>query len=175
DFATSVMAEGKVQVARSKGLPMPPGVIIDQEGQPTTNPHDFYEGGYLLPFANHKGYALSLVMCLFAGLTGNFDPTIAGIGGAYLQVVNLGAFLPLETYQRNIRAFLEGIKSVPVAPGFDEVLVPGEPEVRSRRRRLAGGIPLPETIHDQLAEWAAKLGVPMEESIVEPSDRARYA
>jgi LDH2 family malate/lactate/ureidoglycolate dehydrogenase len=85
------------------------------------------------------------------------------------------AFLPLATYQHNIRAFLDGIKSVPVAPDFAEVLVPGEPEYRSRRQRLANGIPLPETIHDQLAEWAVKLGVPMEESIVETSDRARYA
>jgi uncharacterized oxidoreductase len=174
DYATSVMAEGKVQVARSKGLPMPAGVIIDKAGRPTTNPHDFYEGGYLLPFAQHKGYALSLVMCLFAGLNGNFDPSTAGIGGAYMQVIDIAAFLPLERYQRNIRAFLDGICSAPPAEGFTEVLFPGQPEARTRRQRLAGGIPLPETIHDQLAEWAAKLGVPMDESVVERTDGAQY-
>jgi uncharacterized oxidoreductase len=175
DFATSVMAEGKVQVARSKGLPMPPGVILDKAGQPTTNPHDFYDNGYLLPFAGHKGYALSLAVCLFAGLAGNFNPETQGISGAYLQVINIAAFVPLAVYQQNVRNFLDGMKSLPPGESVAEILVPGEPEYRSRRQRLAEGVPIPATIWAQLAEWATKLRVPLGEEIVEASDRARYA
>jgi uncharacterized oxidoreductase len=174
DFATSMMAEGKVQVARSKGLPMPEGVILDWRGQPSTNPHDFYDNGYLLPFAGHKGYALSLAVCLLAGLAGNFDPEYTGIGGGYMQVINIEAFLPLADYQRNVRAFLDGIKGMPAAPGFSEILAPGDFEARNRRQRLAEGVPVPQTIVDQLQEWAAKLDVPASEEIVEPSDRLRY-
>lgn len=174
DYATSVMAEGKVQVARSKGLPLPEGVILDRHGNPTTNPHDFYDGGYLLPFAKHKGFALSLVMCLFGGLAGNFDVEHQGMGGAYLQVVNIAAFTPLEQYQQHVRSFLDGIKSLPPAPGFDEIIVPGDFEARNRRQRLAEGVPVPSTIRDQLNECAEKLGLPTGNEIVEASDLARY-
>ncbi|RIK41500.1 MAG: dehydrogenase [Chloroflexi bacterium] len=174
DYATSVMAEGKIQVARSKGLPMPEGVILDHQGNPTTNPHDFYEGGYLLPFAKHKGFALSLTMCLFGGLAGNFDLENQGMGGAYMQVVNIAAFTPLEQYQLHVRSFLDGIKSLSPAPGVDEIIVPGDFEARNRRQRLAEGVPLPTTIHDQLNECAAKLSVPTGQEIVEASDLTRY-
>jgi hydroxycarboxylate dehydrogenase B len=174
DYATSVMAEGKVQVARSKGLPMPEGVILDKRGQPTTNPHDFYDNGYLLPFAGHKGYALSLAVCLFAGLAGNFHPQTQGISGGYMQVINIAAFVPLATYEQNVRNFLDGMKSLPPGPGVDEILVPGEPEYRSRCQRLAEGVPIPATIREQLEQWAGKLSVPASEEIVEESDRARY-
>lgn len=174
DFATSVMAEGKVQVARSKGLPMPEGVILDKEGNPTTDPHDFYDGGYLLPFAKHKGYALSLVTCLFSALAGTFDPVHCGLGGGFMQAVNIEAFMPLATYQANVRSFLDGIKSTRPAPGFDEILVPGDFEYRSRIQRLAAGIEIPEMIHKQLHEWGHQLNVALGEEIVEEGDRERY-
>jgi len=174
DYATSALAEGKVQVARSKGLPMPPGIILDQAGQPTTNPHDFYNNGYLLPFAGHKGYALSLAMCLLAGLAGGYNPENHGVAGAYMQVINIAAFVPVELYQQNVRGFLDGIKSVPTAPGVEEILIPGEPEQRSRRQRLAEGVPVPETILAQMQEWSIKLGVNATEDLVEAGDAARY-
>lgn len=159
DYATSVLAEGKVQVARSKGVDMPPGVILDKAGNASVNPHDFYDGGYLLPFGQYKGYALSLAMCLFAGLGGNFSVEDQGMGGSFIQVINIDAFLPLVDYQRNVRAFLNGIKSAPTAAGVEEILAPGDFEARNRRQRLAEGIPVPSTIVDQLNEAAVKLGV----------------
>ena len=53
DFATTVVAEGKLQVARAKGEPLPPGYIVDAQGNPSTNVHDFYDGGMLLPMGGH--------------------------------------------------------------------------------------------------------------------------
>ena len=72
------------------------------------------------------------------------------------------------------RAFLDGLKSTPPAPGFEEVLVPGDYEHRSRVERLEQGMDVPETTLDQMQEWAGKLAVPMDESVVEASDRASY-
>jgi LDH2 family malate/lactate/ureidoglycolate dehydrogenase len=89
-------------------------------------------------------------------------------------VVNIAAFTPLEQYQLHVRSFLDGIKSLPPAPGVDEVIVPGDFEARNRRQRLAEGVPLPTTIRDQLNECAEQLGVPTGQEIVEPSDLARY-
>ena len=44
DFATTVVAEGKIQVARAKGADLPPGCILDKNGKPSVNPNDFYDG-----------------------------------------------------------------------------------------------------------------------------------
>ena len=43
-----------------------------------------------------------------------------------LQAIDVNAFTPVAEYQKGVRAFLDGIKSTPPAPGFDEVLVPGD-------------------------------------------------
>ena len=58
-------------VARAKGLPVAEGNVLDREGRPTTDPHDFYAGGALLPFGGHKGSGFSLLaQFLGRGLAG---------------------------------------------------------------------------------------------------------
>lgn len=161
DFATSIVAEGKIQVARSKGLDMPPGHLFDKQGQPTVKTADFYDDGCMVPFGLHKGYALSLFICLLGGLGAPFDPARAALGGCYMQVLNIDAFTPLADYQRNVRMFLNAMKETPLAPGFSEILAPGDFEERNRRQRLANGVDVPETILSQLQVWAQKLNVPM--------------
>ncbi|MEZ4662375.1 MAG: Ldh family oxidoreductase [Caldilineaceae bacterium] len=175
DFATSVVAHGKIMVARSRHADLLPGCIVDKNGQPSVNPEDFYDGGHLLTFANHKGYALSLFVALLGGLAGGFNPERAAMSGAYMQVLNISAFTDIAAYRQNVRAFLNGMKSTPPAAGFAEVLAPGDFEWRTRRERLANGIEVPASIVSQLQEWAARLDVSMSAEIVAEADRARYA
>ena len=163
DFATSVVAEGKLQVARSKGDDLPAGYIVDKAGQPSTRTADFYAGGALLTMGRHKGYALSLLFCLLGGLAGPFDAEKNRMGGAFMQVIHVESFTPLAEYQRHVRAFLNGFKASSPAPGFDEVLVPGDMEYCTRTERLAQGIEVPATILSQIREWAAKLKVSLDE------------
>ncbi len=174
DFATSMVAEGKLQVARSEGKDLPEGYIVDKHGNPSVKTADFYDGGALLPFGNHKGYALSLMVCLLGGLSGNFDLESGAIGGLFIQVLNVEAFTSLDAYQRGVRAFLDGIKSTPPAPGFEEVLVPGDFEHRHRVHRLAHGIELPDTIYEQIRECAEQRSVSMDADATEASDIERY-
>ena len=84
DFATTAIAAGKVAVARAKGLPLSPGVLLDREGRATTDPNAYYEGGALLPFGGHKGYALSMaVEFLGRVVTGSETFATEGRGGQY--------------------------------------------------------------------------------------------
>ena len=159
DFATSVVAGGKILVAMSKGLDVPEGVMVDSEGNPSTNPEDFSKGGDLLPFGGHKGYALSLFFSLMGGLAGQFNAELTSMAGLFMQVYDVAAFMPLDGYQRNVRAVLDAMKSIPPAPGFDEVLVPGDFEHRSRQQRLAEGIEVPADTFGRLEAWADKLNV----------------
>ena len=96
------------------------------------------------------------------------------MGGCFMQVINVNAMTPLEGYQQGVRAFLDGIKSIPPAPGFNKVLVPGDFEHQNRVQRLADGIEIPDTIRQQISECAEKLDVSMSEDAVELADAERY-
>ena len=77
DIAAAASAEGKLKVARNKGVPVPDDTIVDANGNPTNDANDFYGPpggrpvGAILPFGGHKGYGLGLVAEILAGaLTG---------------------------------------------------------------------------------------------------------
>jgi LDH2 family malate/lactate/ureidoglycolate dehydrogenase len=159
DFATSVVAEGKVQVARSRGTTLPEGWILDKAGRPSIQPADLYDGGHLLPFGRHKGYGLGVLVSLLGGLGGEFDVERRMMEGTFLQVINVEAFVPLATYQRAVRATLDGIKRAAPAAGVSEVLVAGDPEARARSARLADGIEVPDASYQQIQEWAQRLRI----------------
>jgi uncharacterized oxidoreductase len=179
DFATTVVAEGKVRVARAKHEALPPGCILDRNGHPSTNPEDFYAGGVLLPFGGHKGYGLALAAALLGGLSaiGEHDPSMAGaaappgspsagdrLGGVFMVVVDPGVFGPREEYAAAVGRVADAAKRVPPAPGVAEVLIPGEPEARARAQREREGIAIPDDTWDAIAQVAGKAGVPMPES-----------
>lgn len=160
DFATTVVAEGKIQVARAKHAPLPPGSIVDKDGNPTTNAEDFYAGGMILPMGGHKGYGLSLVAALLgAGLTAEQVAGGGRGGGVFVLALNPRAFAEPEHFFGTVAAMARAVKEVPPAPGFDRVLLPGEPEALSRAERRAHGVPLPAETWEALARTAERLGV----------------
>lgn len=170
DFATSVVAEGKIQVARSRGADVPEGCIVDKHGNPSVKPAALYDGGHLLPFGRHKGYALGVLVSLLGGLGGDFDIERRTMEGTFLHVITIGAFTPLDTYQRAVRATLNGIKGTAPAPGVAQVLSPGDPEAHSRAARLAHGIEVPDPSYQQICESADRLRVSLSPEAVEAID-----
>jgi LDH2 family malate/lactate/ureidoglycolate dehydrogenase len=178
DASSSMIAQGKVAVARASGSALPPGCIYDAEGRPTTAPEDFYNGGGLVPLggevAGHKGYGLALASALLGGLSmiDDANPTLIGasvqpgfedasgqIAGLFLIVVDPAPFGPPERYRHMVDDTLAAIKDVPPAPGVAEVLAPGEPEARSRTNRLEAGFELPEEACLQIEAIAEKYHV----------------
>lgn len=163
DFATSVVAEGKVRLARNQGTPVPGGWIVGPDGQPSTSPDDFYAGGALLPAAGHKGYSLALLMEFLGGiLTGHGCVGLTGStrgNGVLFLALSIEAFRPLEAFLADGAVLREHVKAAPPAPDFNEVLLPGEPEQRSTEHRQAEGIPVDETTWAQLTAAATELGV----------------
>ena len=156
-----MIANGKSYVAVSENRDLPEGCVVDKHGNPTVKTAAYNDGGHLLAFGKHKGYALSLFVALLGGLGGVFNTEVGQMGGLYMQVIDVNAFTPLEAYQKGVRAFLDTIKATPPAADFDEVLVPGDFEANTRARRLANGIDIPDTIYQQLRECAEKWNVPM--------------
>ena len=173
DIATSVVASGKLQVARSWGYPAPPGAIIDSDGRPSLDPNDFYAGGSLLPFGHHKGFGLSvLAQVLGRGLLGPVTDARPGqrVGnGPFVLAIDVAAFLPLSAFVETVEAQCAEIKGSRPADGFAEVLLPGEPELAHRAERAVAGISVPEATWDELTALAADLGI-REASLI-PTER----
>lgn len=164
DMATSVAAGGKVMLARDKGIPMPEGWALDKEGRPTTDPNLV---GALLPTGAYKGSGLAIMFESLSGImVGNplLSPVLSGrerpVGqNSILAAIDIGVFTDVEQYKATVDEMIDGLKALPPAEGFDEVLVPGEPEDRTYEARKRDGIPLPAGTVANLQEAAAELGV----------------
>ena len=170
DFATCAIAVSKMLVARSKGEDLPEGCIVDKDGQPSVNPEDYFDGGYLCSFGGHKGYAIGLFVNLLGALAGEIDAGKGRMAGTVFLVIDIDSMTPLGTYQEGVRAFLDRVKATPPADGFDEVIVPGDFEYRSQVERLENGIEVPQPVCDEIESWARKLDVPTGDDIVEAED-----
>jgi LDH2 family malate/lactate/ureidoglycolate dehydrogenase len=161
DFATSAIAGGKVMVARAKHEPVPPGCLLDQDGNPTTDPNAYFAGGMLLPFGGHKGSALSIVSVLLSlVLVGANDYSdAAGASATFILAIDAGLFRDRSKVEAETDQVFDRIKSVPPASGVGEVMVPGEPEVRAAERRLKEGIPVAEDTWADIVAAAQSVGL----------------
>jgi uncharacterized oxidoreductase len=172
DFATSVAPEGKIRLYRNEGKTVPEGWIVDAGGKATNDPNAFYgpPRGGILPLgagAGHKGFALGLLVEILgsalAGISSR-DPRVFGNGVCFV-VVDPSAFCPLDEFRRLMDETVAYIKSSEPAPGFEEVLVPGELEFRTLRQRQKDGIPVDAATLEAIRKHSARLGVDIDEFI----------
>ena len=168
DIANTVVARGKIFLARQKGDPIPEHWALDAEGRRTTDPVAAL-AGVILPMAEHKGYAIALMMDVLAGvLSGSgiltevkspFKTDKPSRCGHFFLALDIEAFGRRETFEARMEQMIAEVKAVPLAPGFDEILYPGELEARNEARHARDGLELPEkTVADLRAE-AERLGV----------------
>jgi uncharacterized oxidoreductase len=169
DFATSLVALGKVRVAMNRGERMAPDVLLDGQGAPTTDPAVMFSDprGSLLPFGLHKGSGLALACELLAGALagGGTLPSVAWqpdrITNNMLSFVLDPARLPgAATAAAEVARALGHVKASPAADPAAPVRVAGEPERLARARREAAGIPVERATYEQLEAAAASVGLP---------------
>ncbi len=168
DMATSAIAYGKARVARNKGVPVPPDTVIDKQGRATTDPTALIDRkeGALRAFGGHKGSGLAIMCELLGGaLTGGLTiqpehPQEGGIVNSMLSVlIDPAALGDPAAICREVEAIGDWIKAAPLAEGFDEILLPGDPERRARARREAEGIPLDDKSLGDILAAAESLGL----------------
>ena len=167
DFATTAGSGVKVANAKRKGEPLPSGWIVDKNGNPTTNASDFFDGGAHLPFGGHKGYALMVGAELIGRIfSGSDSYAEAGRGGPYMShqgvtmiVFKANLFQAYDNFTRRADELLHRIRTVPPAPGFAQVLAPGDPELRTLTIREREGIPIPDDLWQELSALAESVGI----------------
>ena len=163
DVATSTIAEGKAFVAKNRGVALPDGCLIDQDGRPSSDPNALYAGGALLPFGGHKGSGLAVVAELLAGaLTGagtsqrREQEMINTMCSVYIDPDRLP---DRAAFAAEAVAFADWVKASPPAAPDGQVLLPGDLERRTRAERLQHGIPLDDTTIAEMTAAAASVGL----------------
>ncbi len=163
DVATAGIAEGKLRVARAKGLPVAEGNLVDSDGRPSTDPHDFYAGGALLPFGGHKGSGFSILAQFLGRGLARMDPSAfdgpRGVNGPLIIAIDVGRFADPDEFRGEIEAQCSTITGCPPREGVAAVQLPGEPELTIREERLRAGVPIPDTTWEELRDLAAAQGV----------------
>jgi LDH2 family malate/lactate/ureidoglycolate dehydrogenase len=142
DFATASTTFGEIILAQKLGKPIEPGLMIDRDGNPTTNPDDL-DGGAILPIAGHKGSALSVAIEVLAGplVAAKAGLTaVTGSGGFLFGALDPTILVPRDEFESQVQALIDEISAAPAAPGFTIVQVPGERSAATRRRNLATGM-----------------------------------
>ncbi len=171
DMATSVVAMGKVRVARNKGEQMKPGILLDADGKPTTDPGAMYgeRRGAVLTFGEHKGYALAFVCEMLAGAlcgSGTMRPERQGRGtatnGMLTIVIDPSRLIDRAWLQDEIAAMTRYITASPLQHPDEPVLIPGDPERLSRAERIKNGVPVDDETWRELTLAARGVNVLVE-------------
>jgi LDH2 family malate/lactate/ureidoglycolate dehydrogenase len=165
DMATSAIAGFKVRIMAQQGLTLEPGLLVDKDGRPTTDPNDLDRGGSLTPFGGHKGFGLALMVEVLAGvLTGAQFGANAGVvngkEGHWFMALDPEVFMPRADFERRMNELLEHVKSSELSEGTSEIVYPGE---RGQRRaaelRGKGKAPLDSVAWRTLDEVCGARGV----------------
>jgi LDH2 family malate/lactate/ureidoglycolate dehydrogenase len=162
------VARGKIYLAREKHQAIPAGWALDANGVPTTDPSAAIDG-IIAPMAGHKGYAISVVMDMLAGvLSGSgFGAAIKGPyqseqrsgAGQLMLALDIAAFQPLAEFEARMEALVEQLKGVPRADGVDEIFYPGEIETRNDVENRRDGLLLPDDVLQGLAALGETYGL----------------
>ncbi|MYD94071.1 MAG: Ldh family oxidoreductase [Chloroflexi bacterium] len=159
DFATSAAAEGKIRVARDSGKSVPKSWIRDSDGRPTTDPNDFYEGGTMLTFGEHKGSAIAIMTTLFSVVTASAGEDIGEGASVFAFAIDPNAFGRGEETRKLIQHQLDRVRSAAPAEGFSDVQVPGDFERRSRAALAGGPLQIPEPTWEGMLQAADRVEV----------------
>ena len=168
DMATSEVAFGKVRGAAEAGKTIPPNWAVDRNGKPVTDATKAYA---VVPMSGAKGYAISLMIeILSSRLTGmpygahiirKFDDwENRAFMGHYVQAIDIAAFCPVEEFKSRMDVLFDDLKNQPRMDGVDEILIPGEPELRTKSRREKEGCPIREEDAALLRKLGEDFGVP---------------
>lgn len=168
DFATSIVAMGKIRVAYNCGDTLDEGLVIDHKGQPTTDPGAMFDEptGALRAMGLHKGSGLSLICELLAGVLtggGTIQPETPRDGSVVNNmltfIVDPSTLVSADWMRREITTMVDYVKASPPSDPDQPVLVAGEPERAMAERRRQNGIPIDPVTWEQILAAGESVGL----------------
>jgi ureidoglycolate dehydrogenase (NAD+) len=171
DMATSQVAMNRVWNARDEGRPIPEGWGVAADGRTTTDAAAVVAG---MPLGGYKGYGLALMVEVLCGVLAGAGVR-AGVGELYGEgsgpqdtghfhlAIDPERTVGRERFAAVLDGLLAELRAIPPSPGFDEVLVPGDPEDRARAERERSGVPVEPGLWRTLRALSDELGVAVPE------------
>lgn len=178
DMATSTVALNKVRNYYRRGKEIPLGWAMDQEGKPTTDPKVGYEARRVSPvggtreLGSHKGYGLAMMVeILCAVLTGAWaEPgktnaeghpvKSSSLTGHFFLAIDPSHFRDDEAFNEELDLMIDMLHATPPIDPAEPVLVAGDPEWATFAERSRDGVPLPETLIEELREVVSRCNAP---------------
>ena len=168
DISTAAAAAGKVLIALQSGETIPDHWALNANGKPTTDPAEYMTLeletlGALRPFGGHKGYAIGLFAEVMGAILTGYgaayrDDYIEG-NGTFVIAIDIARFVDVDTFRNEVDGYFNAVKSVPCDENTDEILIPGELELRSRKDREHNGIHFSDETWQTIIDTATELGV----------------
>jgi uncharacterized oxidoreductase len=159
DFATSAIAGGWIYAARHGEGTLPPGAVIDRDGNPTRDPEDYFNGGAILPAAGPKGYALALVAEVIGeAMLGPVDGELNWL----VLSIDTGLYAAPTALRATAESLLAEVRAAPPAAGVARVEVPGERErdlFRASGGLDGGTVRVPARTWTMMSALAGEVGV----------------
>lgn len=156
DMGTSAFMGTDLQFRDRLGVPIPAGVALGPDGQPTTDANAAMQGA-LLPFGGkeggYKGFGLALAMDALGALAAG-SRQADDVSGYTFIAFKPDLFLSLDEYRQEVSRRIDTIKATPRQAGVDEIRIPGEHSYRTRTRLLREGIAIDRKIYQALGRLA---------------------
>jgi len=156
------------------GGPLPEGWVLDDDGEPTTDPDKFtmprqdgVRGAMNNMAGNHKGYAIQLAVEMLGGILPWLMTSNEAMGTGrlttpmFIIAINVSFFQDIEAFKRKVDQRIREIKNSKKKQGVEEILIPGERGFRLQEQRLREGVPIAENYWALISELAEKLNVPL--------------
>jgi len=152
DLATTSTTYGDCKLALSEGRELPEGLILDRQGNPTTDPRAILEGGALLPFGGHKGYALAVAVQILtsAFIGAAATPPPGGDYGFTVIAMRRDIFVDVERYDQILQELVDKLKAAVPTDPEQPVILPGERSAANRRQAEQNGIHLSRALYEEL-------------------------
>ena len=168
DIATTATSHGTIKVHARDGTPLPEGWVVDKEGRPITDPARAGEG-YLLPMGGYKGSGLTIAIGLLAGVLNGAafgadvvdhrrDQVSPTNTGQSILVMRPDLFRPNDEVLSDLSRHLDALRDAGSVDGRP-VRLPGDEAARVRAENQSQGVPLSDSLANELHELAEQLGV----------------
>jgi len=173
DSATSIIQRGKVEVHARSGEPIPPGLVIDSNGDYLTDPDEILEKilqkeASFLPIGGkaetggYKGYGYSAVVEILSSALqgGAFLQAITGVNvGHFFMAIDVEAFTDLSSFKKTTGDILRALRNSKRMPGEPRIYTAGEKEHLAWLERKDRGVPLNKSLQDELVQMRDELGL----------------